>query len=96
MWACVFAAWGPRPIVANLHLGALFIALIALSPGLPAATSSSQAQSGRIWESERDGGRPLVVTLNKSFVALLNRIGVRSAKGHKWTQLRVRPIGSAS
>lgn len=64
MWGGVFAEKRPRQAVPILRFVVAFLSLFALSPAGP--MSPAQAQSDRVWESERESGRQIVLTLNKS------------------------------
>ena len=57
-------AWGAPRIGLNLNFAVAFAVLVATP--LIGATCPAVAQSGRIWESESEGGRQIVVTLYKS------------------------------
>ena len=58
--------WGRRLALAHLRFTTLCAVLVVLIPASMVGTSPAEAQSGRIWESEHEGGRQIVVTLNKS------------------------------
>lgn len=66
MWCSLLAVAGRRLTVPNLPLVVTFLSLLACGVGFLIDLSAARAQPDRVWESERDSDRKIVLTLNKS------------------------------